>query len=203
VGKRADLILLDANPLADISRAATPSGVMVRGRWLPGVTVKRMLNKVAANYAGEEKFVSANFGRDTTKVLKYLKENDPFDNLLNEAVASLITDQGIGAFKKLFEQAKLQKPEPTVAKELFINALGYRLLGQNKSAEALEVLKFNVEAYPKSGNTYDSLAETYLANGNKELAIKNYKLALEVEPNYGNAPAARDVLKKLEAETKP
>jgi imidazolonepropionase-like amidohydrolase len=34
VGKRADLVLLDANPLADITNFGRQAGVMVRGRWL-------------------------------------------------------------------------------------------------------------------------------------------------------------------------
>ena len=34
-GNRADLILLDANPLADARNVAKRAGVMVRGRWLP------------------------------------------------------------------------------------------------------------------------------------------------------------------------
>ena len=33
-GKRADLVLLDANPLADIANSARIAGVMVNGRWL-------------------------------------------------------------------------------------------------------------------------------------------------------------------------
>ena len=34
VGARADLLLLDANPLADVANATRRSGVMLRGRWL-------------------------------------------------------------------------------------------------------------------------------------------------------------------------
>src|SRR4028119_1008506 len=34
-GKRADLLLLDANPLDAISNAKQIAGVMVRGKWLP------------------------------------------------------------------------------------------------------------------------------------------------------------------------
>jgi hypothetical protein len=34
-GKRADLVLLSANPLEDIRHTAMPAGVMVSGRWLP------------------------------------------------------------------------------------------------------------------------------------------------------------------------
>ena len=33
-GKEADLVLLDANPLVEISNASRIHGVMLRGRWL-------------------------------------------------------------------------------------------------------------------------------------------------------------------------
>ncbi len=35
VGKRADLVLLRADPLADVAALADPVGVVLRGRWLP------------------------------------------------------------------------------------------------------------------------------------------------------------------------
>jgi imidazolonepropionase-like amidohydrolase len=34
-GRRADLVLVDANPLADVANFSKQAGVMVRGRWLP------------------------------------------------------------------------------------------------------------------------------------------------------------------------
>jgi imidazolonepropionase-like amidohydrolase len=34
-GKRADLVLLDGNPLQDISQTSRIAGVMIGGRWLP------------------------------------------------------------------------------------------------------------------------------------------------------------------------
>jgi imidazolonepropionase-like amidohydrolase len=42
VGKRADLLLLDANPLDDVRNARRIRGVMVRGRWLPVEELERM-----------------------------------------------------------------------------------------------------------------------------------------------------------------
>ena len=39
VGKRADLILLDANPLESIDALRNPAGVMVRGGWSPRETL--------------------------------------------------------------------------------------------------------------------------------------------------------------------
>ncbi len=35
VGKQADLLLLDANPMRDIATARRRAGLMLRGRWLP------------------------------------------------------------------------------------------------------------------------------------------------------------------------
>jgi imidazolonepropionase-like amidohydrolase len=52
VGNRADLILLDANPLADVRNVARRAGVMVRGRWLPAAELDRMLAEMAARNSG-------------------------------------------------------------------------------------------------------------------------------------------------------
>ena len=45
-GKRADLMLLDADPLADIRNTTKRAGVMVRGRWLPQAEIERRLAEV-------------------------------------------------------------------------------------------------------------------------------------------------------------
>ena len=52
VGRRADLVLLDANPLADVANAGRIAGVMVGGRWLPREELDRMLNSVATAVGG-------------------------------------------------------------------------------------------------------------------------------------------------------
>jgi DNA-binding GntR family transcriptional regulator len=48
VGKRADLMLLDASPLADLANLERIAGVMVRGIWLPRTTLDHMLDAIAA-----------------------------------------------------------------------------------------------------------------------------------------------------------
>jgi len=49
-GKRADLLLVDANPLADITNVAKISGVMARGRWLSREDLDTALAKIEAKY---------------------------------------------------------------------------------------------------------------------------------------------------------
>jgi imidazolonepropionase-like amidohydrolase len=48
-GQRADLLLLEANPLTDVANVARRAGVMVRGRWLPESEIQAGLAKVAAS----------------------------------------------------------------------------------------------------------------------------------------------------------
>ena len=50
VGNRADLILLDTNPLLDARNVARPAGVMVRGKWLPAEELQRGLQEIATRY---------------------------------------------------------------------------------------------------------------------------------------------------------
>jgi imidazolonepropionase-like amidohydrolase len=51
VGRRADLILVEANPLEDVTNASRRVGVMVRGRWLPEAELQGKLQELAASYA--------------------------------------------------------------------------------------------------------------------------------------------------------
>jgi imidazolonepropionase-like amidohydrolase len=47
-GRRADLILVNGNPLEDVSNISRRSGVMVRGRWLSEEEIQVRLQKIAA-----------------------------------------------------------------------------------------------------------------------------------------------------------
>ena len=51
-GKRADLILLEANPLADITNVERQAGVVVNGQWLPESEIQQRLAQIAARAAG-------------------------------------------------------------------------------------------------------------------------------------------------------
>lgn len=51
-GQRADLVLLAADPLADIRAIAEPRGVMLRGHWLPRETIDAMLEALRATPEG-------------------------------------------------------------------------------------------------------------------------------------------------------
>jgi hypothetical protein len=53
-GQRADLILVDANPLENIANIEHRAGVMVRGQWIPEQEIQSRLAKIAASYTSSQ-----------------------------------------------------------------------------------------------------------------------------------------------------
>lgn len=49
-GRRADLLLLEGNPLTDLGNVARRAGVMVSGRWMPEAEIRARLERMAAAY---------------------------------------------------------------------------------------------------------------------------------------------------------
>lgn len=80
--------------------------------------------------------------------------------------------------------------------ETQINGFGYELVRMKEYDLAIWMFKLNVELYPESWNVYDSLGEAYMLKGEKELAIKNYRRSLEINPENANGA---EMLKKLES----
>jgi len=87
---------------------------------------------------------------------------------------------------------------PEDFEEAMMNRLGYRLMGMNATAAAVEVFRLNAETYPESWNTYDSLGEGLAALGDTSAAVQNYEKSLELHPDNTNAT---EVLEKLRTES--
>ena len=100
---------------------------------------------------------------------------------------------------EVFNELKRRNPQFQPL-ERDLNDWAYRMLnGGGKPKEALEIFKLNVYLFPSSANVYDSVAEAYAANGHRDLAIKNYKRSLELDPENKNAVQQ---LKKLDPDFK-
>jgi CubicO group peptidase (beta-lactamase class C family) len=108
-----------------------------------------------------------------------------------------IARDGIEAAVDQYRAGLKENPEANRVKEEPMNSLGYQFLMAKRFKEAIEIFKLNVEAFPNSFNVYDSLGEAYMENGDKELAIQNYKKSVELNPN--NTPGI-ERLKKLQHE---
>jgi tetratricopeptide (TPR) repeat protein len=72
--------------------------------------------------------------------------------------------------------------------ENLVNGMGYQMLYSEQDVDkAVELLTLNTVNYPESFNAYDSLAEAYMVNGDKAVAITNYEKSLELNPDNQNA----------------
>ena len=197
VGKRADLLLVEGNPLKDIATLSRPAGVMVRGRWFPQAELRRALDAVPADYTREREFVTASFERNDNGIVQYLDDNDPLAGLLTNIVgkvADAVISGGAANFRSMHQAAKGVNRLAPLIQGRFIYLLGQELLQRGRMSESIEVFKLNVETYPNAPSVHHELAEAYAANSEKELAIGHCRKALELDPKYAGAI---ELLKKL------
>ena len=82
--------------------------------------------------------------------------------------------------------------------EALLNSFGYNLLNVYGAPAAQEAFRTNVERYPGSANTHDSLGEAIRAAGDPASALDHYRHALALDP--GNERMAA-IIADLEAQT--
>ena len=110
-------------------------------------------------------------------------------------LGEILVNRGADAAVTQYRELKRANPNGYNFEESALNRLGYMLLEKGRNADAIAIFKLNVEEYPKSGNVYDSLAEAYAKDGQKQLAIANYRKSVELDPKNQNAA---NKLKELE-----
>ncbi len=169
-GKIADLVLLDADPLDAIANTRKINAVVYRGNLYPRPALDEMLAKVEALAARP---------------------------LIGAVLLKTIQEQGMEAAVKQYRDLKATQPDAYDFSEGEFIGLGYGMIHLKKYKEAIAVFQLSVEAFPESYNTYDSLAEAYMDNGDKELAIANYKKSLQLNPRNTNGIR---MLEKLNAQ---
>jgi imidazolonepropionase-like amidohydrolase len=159
-GKVADLVLLAANPLADIRNTRRINGVFRAGRWLPQTQITAALDSLARSYG-------------------------PVQTALSEFVRALETrgpQAAMEVYRQSQERQQIAKPVENV-----MNSYGYRVLGEGRTKDAIAIFLLNTEAFPGEYNTWDSLAEAYLTDGQRDLAVRYYRKVLELRPGDENA----------------
>ncbi len=195
-GKRADLILLEQNPLADISSTRKINGVAVRGRWLSSGELATLVNDVPGAYQRQIAQVQHDLETNPKQAQRYLDDHDALENMGTAAMSSIAAEKGVAKLRLVVLNIRRSDPNSALVTEQKINALGYTLLSDKKYADAIAVFRMNTEDFPQSANTFDSYAEALFDSGDVSKAVVNYKRAVEINPKYPNAAAANDFLAK-------
>ncbi|MEI7985221.1 MAG: amidohydrolase family protein [Armatimonadota bacterium] len=191
VGKRSDLVLLSANPLADLGNLKRRVGVVSNGKWLSTQTLQRDLNSMSKGYEALQLKGTQAIRSGPDGLEKFFSDNDPFKTMRPGLMLELLRTDGENGYFKFIDQNMKKNPKSREFTENQINTYGYQVMNTDKQIGlAIKVFKVNVQRYPKSANTCDSLAEAYLKLGNKAQAINWYRQAVRVDPNYPSSVAA-------------
>ena len=197
---------MDANP----SRSDVPMLVVRAGYDVPGInnSIDEFATKALAsdvpltlvNYVGaqhgfdlvDDNEQSREVIRQTIDFMKFHLSKTSYEASKRAptptSFSNIIAKQGIQRAVQVYNEARPTAPGDVLFRENTINALGYELLQDGKTKDAIELFKLNVSAYPESANVYDSLSEAYEADGNKELAIQNAERALKLLDGNQNIP---------------
>jgi imidazolonepropionase-like amidohydrolase len=159
-GKLANMVLVDANPLDNIANTKKIAAVILDGQYLDRAALDRMLSNVEA-----------------------IANRAPIGDVL----AATIQQRNAHAAVEQYRKLAATQPNSYDFSEDELVGLGYQLLHKKQVTDAIEIFKLSVEAYPRSYNTYDSLAEAYMDHGDRDLAIQNYRKSLDLNPTNTNA----------------
>jgi tetratricopeptide (TPR) repeat protein len=182
-----------ANHYGDSRRITLPhSGITVRVStlWWQGDERDRRPWK-APDVAAELTLADYRANRDPglEAALAYVPERSLAESL-HETVSANDASRAASAFAAWKSEPRhfWVDPEPE------LNALGYRLMGEKRLPEAIQIFRLAAEASPRSANAFDSLGEAYAAAGDREAAIGAYEKALALDPELDSA---RDAVTKL------
>jgi predicted Zn-dependent protease len=107
----------------------------------------------------------------------------PADTLASAASAPILNQiQMRGAIAQVTQQlteARRRDPEVRLP-EITVSIIGQDHMRAGEPKLAVEVLKLNLRAYPESADPHQTLAEAYLADGQKNLARQHAEKALAI-----------------------
>lgn len=113
---------------------------------------------------------------------------------LEAAIGESGIEAGIARYRELRETAA----EEYHFSERSLNVLGYTLLRDGKTGEAVAVFELNAEEHPGSWNVWDSLAEALEEAGDGKRAVECYRKSLSLNPERGETRTAIERLEKGE-----
>jgi glyoxylase-like metal-dependent hydrolase (beta-lactamase superfamily II) len=102
-----------------------------------------------------------------------------------QALESLIASRGLEAGVAEYRKTIVGDERYSVAEDE-LNALGYRYLQNGRTAEAIAVFEINAEAFPRSWNVWDSLAEAHLSRDDQDKAEEFYRKSIALNPDNQN-----------------
>ncbi|HJR33884.1 MAG TPA: amidohydrolase family protein [Gemmatimonadales bacterium] len=174
-GSRADLVLLDANPLRDLQHLQQVRGTMARGRWFAAEDLQRMRDSIAVRNARVHPLVAL------------------LDSLAMKA------NNGAEAVA-LFERVRETWPEVVPVAELVARGYGRTLFLKGDRPNAIKLRLRVAELYARSHSAANEVGRGYLFAGDTGNALVHFRRSLSISPHNS---AVRRMVDKLEDSRRP
>jgi predicted alpha/beta hydrolase len=110
--------------------------------------------------------------------------------VVDEFWAALAAPGGAQKARDIYDRTRKTDKTTLLFPETELNQFGYQVLQEGRAKDAIVIFKMNVDEYPASCNTYDSLSDAYLADGNTTEALRFAEKALEVLAKDTQTPEA-------------
>ena len=117
-------------------------------------------------------------------------------NPIREFWAKASSPTGVAEAVQMFYDLQQGGSRVALFPEGPLNQLGYFHLQAGRTEDAVRLLRLNTLVYPASANTWDSLADAYLANGQNELALRMSRRALEVLEKDRSSEAQKKAIRE-------
>lgn len=134
---------------------------------------------------------------DVMTAITNIRNNQPYElgkPSIKNVVAEKIFSENIEKAIAHYNQLKVDRPNHYNFAEAELNVLGYALLSENRTDDALAVFKLNTEQFPKSANPYDSYGDALLAKGDTLNALENYRKCFKMDSTLQYAKDKADAL---------
>lgn len=138
--------------------------------------------------AFEPRFADYAAGRDPALDAALAWEEQELD--LEAPVRAALAEKGTNALEAIAAAVRAWDANPVHRYEPAtgaLNRVGYALLGEGRSEDALSIFRLNVDFHPDYANGWDSLGDGLLRAGRREEALAAYRRAYELDPEVGTA----------------
>ncbi|NER11763.1 Amidohydrolase family protein [Muriicola jejuensis] len=153
IGKIANLVLLDKNPLEDIKNTRKIAYVLQRGKAFDNSTLQHTLDSIR------------NYNSLPT---------------VYEELLTVVEKSGVDKALERYEEIKQNESGKYTFDKFQLNLVANALLKEKKYKDAITLYEFNNKEYPNYYYGYENLGEAYLEFGDTTKAIQIYTRAKEL-----------------------
>jgi Tfp pilus assembly protein PilF len=117
------------------------------------------------------------------RAVLYGQQPKPPRRSLVTMLGATVAARGVEAAVAQYRELKRASRSDYDFAEPRLNQIASMLLQRGRAADAIVLLKLNVEEYPRSASVHASLARAYEDAQQPELAKESYRAALAIEPS--------------------